>query len=78
MLQQVRDELQKSKSKNPKSAQLAKPKIKTKANEAGNGTEDSGIESTSPVKKRKRKPRRYPSTTRVKSDSNNGGSGGAS
>jgi poly(A) polymerase len=78
MLLQVRDDLQKSKSKNPKSTQVAKPKTKTKTNEVATSNEDSGVENISPVKKRKRKPRRYPSTTRAKSDSSNGGGSVAS
>lgn len=78
MLLQVRDELQKSKSKNPKSAQTAKPKTKPKTIDTIAGNEEAGAETINPVKKRKRKPRRYPSTNRAKSDSNNGGGSVAS
>lgn len=78
MLLQVRDELQKSKSKNPKSAPTAKPKVKPKTIDTTVGNEEAVAETINPVKKRKRKPRRYPSTNRAKSDSNNGGGSVAS
>ena len=82
MLLQVRDEMQKSKVKSTRSHSATKTKVPNNPKTtAATITEDvasnSELEQTTPIKKRKRKPRRYPKDARGATDTNQNGGGGS-